>query len=115
MDEKNEMQDLLDLLTEIGLPFAYDHFAEGESPEPPFITFLLPGSDNFSADGRVFFFDDTATTEIYTDEKNPETELLVEDALDAHDIFYEKTEVWIESERLYEVLYTFERKVSYAE
>ena len=41
MDEKNEMQDLLDLLTEIGLPFAYDHFAEGESPDPPFITFLL--------------------------------------------------------------------------
>ena len=36
-------------------------------------------------------------------------------SLDAHDIFYEKTEVWIESERLYEVLYTFERKVSYAE
>ena len=54
-------------------------------------------------------------TTFYTDEKNPETELLVEDALDAHDIFYEKTEVWIESERLYEVLYTFERKVSYAE
>ena len=30
-----------------------DHFAEGESPDPPFICYLLPGSDNFSADGRV--------------------------------------------------------------
>ena len=58
---------------------------------------------------------DVVHIELYTDEKNPETELLVENALDAHDIFYEKTEVWIESERLYEVLYTFERKVSYAE
>lgn len=29
MDERNELQDLMDLLTEIGLPFAYDHFAEG--------------------------------------------------------------------------------------
>ena len=103
MDERNELQDLMDLLTEIGLPFAYDHFAEGESPDPPFITFLIPGSDNFSADGRVY---------LKVDEKNPETEHLVEDVLDAHDIFYEKTEVWIESERLYEVLYSFERKVT---
>lgn len=31
-----------------------DHFAEGESPDPPFICYLLPGSDNFSADGRVY-------------------------------------------------------------
>ena len=54
MDE-NQMQDLMDLLSETGLPFAYDHFAEGESPEPPFITFLIPASDNFSADGVVYF------------------------------------------------------------
>ena len=49
--------------------------------------------------------------ELYTDEKNPETEALVEDVLDEHEIFYEKTEVWIESEKLYEVLYSFEREV----
>ena len=94
MDE-NQMQDLMDLLSETGLPFAYDHFAEGESPEPPFITFLIPASDNFSADGVVYLKVDVVHIELYTDEKNPETE----------------AEVWIESERLYEVLYSFERKV----
>lgn len=31
--------------------------------------------------------------------------------LDEHGIFYNKTEVWIESEKLYEVLYTFEMEV----
>ena len=111
MDEKNEMQDLLDLLTETGLPFAYDHFAEGESPDPPFITFLLPGSNNFAADGRVYMKINEVHIELYTDEKNPETEALVEDVLDEHEIFYEKTEVWIESEKLYEILYSFEREV----
>ena len=30
------------LLEEAGLPFAYHHFAEGESPEPPFLIFLSP-------------------------------------------------------------------------
>lgn len=46
--------------------------------------------------------------ELYTDEKNPEVEALVETVLDAHGIFYDKTEVWIDSEKLYEVLYSFE-------
>ncbi len=35
----------------------------------------------------------------------------METVLDRHSIFYDKTEVWIESEQLYEVLYVFERKV----
>ena len=49
---------------------------------------------------------------LYTDEKNPETESRVETVLDGHGIFYDKTEVWIESEKLYEVLYSFELEVS---
>ena len=97
------MDELMEIMKETGLPFAYDHFAEGESPDPPFITFLLPGSNNFAADGRVYMKINEVHIELYTDEKNPETEALVEDVLDEHEIFYEKTEVWIESEKLYEV------------
>ena len=76
------MDDLMQLMEEIGLPFAYDHFAEGESPVPPFITFLLPGSDNFAADGKVYLKINEVHIELYTDEKNPETEALVEAVLD---------------------------------
>jgi len=95
-------------MAEIGIPSAYDHFAEGESPSPPFITYLLPGSDNFPADGKVYFRITEVHIELYTDEKNPEVEGIVEAVLDAHGIFYDKTEVWIETEKLYEVLYSFE-------
>ena len=35
----------------------------------------------------------------------------LEAVLDQYGIFYEKTETWIESERLYEVLYYFEMEV----
>ena len=31
------MEKLLKMLEEMGIPFAYDHFAEGESPDPQFI------------------------------------------------------------------------------
>ena len=75
------------LVEEMGLPYAYDHFAEGESPDPPFICFLYPKA------------------EVYTDYKDPDMEASIEEVLTAHELYYEKSEVWIETEKMYEVLY----------
>lgn len=105
------MDDLIRLLEETGIPFAYDHFAEGESPDPPFICYLLPQSDNFSADGKVYLKVSSVNIELYTDSKDLAVEQMLEAVLDTHGIFYDKTEVWIESEKLYEVLYSFEMEV----
>ena len=105
------MEELLQMLEEMGIPFAYHHFAEGESPEPPFICYLLPGSNNFSADGRVYYKINEVHIELYTDWKDLAVEQGVEAVLDGHGVFYNKSEVWIESEKLYEVLYTFEWEV----
>ena len=101
-------EEVISMLEEAGLPLAYDHFAEGESPEPPFLIFLYPSSDNFSADGTVYQKIDELHIELYTDKKSPDVEVALEAVLDGHGIFYNKTEVWIESERLYEVLYSTE-------
>lgn len=101
------MDELIDILEGTGIPYAYDHFEEGESPEPPFICWLMPGSDNFSADGTVYYGTEEVHIELYTDKKNPETERKVTSVLDAHGIFYDRTETWIGSERLYEVMYIF--------
>ena len=49
--------------------------------------------------------------ELYTDLKDLAVEQQLEDVLDEHGIFYNKSETWIESEKLYEVLYTFEWEV----
>ena len=99
------------MLDEMGLPFAYHHFAEGESPEPPFVCYLLPGSKNFGADGKVYYKINEVHIELYTDWKDLAVEQDVEAVLDEHGVFYNKSEVWIESERLYEVLYMFEWEV----
>mgnify|MGYP007016823184 FL=1 len=106
------MEKIAAILEKIGLPFAYDHFAEGESPTPPFICYLVPNSDNFSADGRVYYKINEIHIELYTDCKDLSAEQQVEAVLDEHGIFYAKTEVWIESENLYEVLYAFEMEVN---
>ena len=105
----------VEMLEETKLPIAYDHFAEGESPDPPFLCFLYPGSDNFAADGRVYYKINTVHVELYTDVKNPELEEKLEAVLDRHGIFYQKSEVWIEEEKLYEVLYQFETEDNNAE
>ena len=105
------MEKIISLLNEIGIPFAYSHFAEGESPEPPFMCYLLPRSDNFSADGAVYHKLSVVHFEVYTDKKDRALENRVEDVLDKNNVFYNKSEVWINSEKLYEVIYTFELEV----
>lgn len=99
---------IMEMLEEMGLPVAYHHFEEGEAPNPPFIVYLSPGSDNFSADGKVYFKMKELDIELYTDKKMPELEERLENILDAHSLFYERTETYIKSEKLYEVLYETE-------
>lgn len=106
------MDEMIRLLTEFeekyGVPFAYDHFAEGEGPEPPFICWRCPSSDNFAADGRVYLDVDVVDIELYTDRKDPVLEGHLQEMLTAAGLVYGKNEVWIESEKLYEVIYEFE-------
>ena len=101
-------EEINEMMLEMVLPFAYHHFAEGESPKPPFLIFLSPGENTFGADNLMYHSFKKLDIELYTDEKSPETEERVEEVLLRHNLYYTKTEVWIESERLYEVLYEME-------
>lgn len=101
-------EQVLAMLEEMGLPSAYDHFAEGQSPEPPFLVFFYPESRNFAADGIAYYKKKKLHIELYTEYKSVELEEQIEAVLERHGIFYARSEVWIESERLYEVLYEME-------
>ena len=103
-----KFEEITAMLDETGYPVAYDHFTEGEAPDPPFIVFLFPKSNNFSADGKVYQRIDELNVELYTDVKQPELEARLEAIFDDHELFYEKTEVWLPEEKLYEVLYVTE-------
>ena len=105
------MDKLLSIIQAMDIPYAYDHFAEGEAVDPPFLCYLLPRSDNFSADGKAYFKVNVVNIELYTDLKDLSVEQKVEAVLDEHGIFYDRSEVWIENEKLYEVLYSFELEV----
>ena len=98
-------ENIVKIMEEFGVPFAYDHFAEGESPAPPFLCFLLPGEEAFGADNIVYTSFQELNVELYTDTKDPDLEKRLEEVLTQHELFYEKSEVWIPEEKLYEVLY----------
>jgi len=98
-------EELVAMLKEADLPFAYDHFAEGESPDPPFFVFLIPTEETFGADNIVYASFPEVNVELYTDKKNPQLEAGIEKILTEHELCYEKSEIWIPEEKLYEVLY----------
>ena len=78
------MDDLVKMMEETGLPFAYDHFEEGEAAEPPFVCYLLPQSNHFSADGKVYLKITEVHIELYTDCKDLSAEQRIEAVLDQH-------------------------------
>ena len=104
MTEKEVFQ----MVKSIGLPPAYHHFDEGQSPEPPFVVYLYPGTNTFSADGVVYQGINQLDIELYTNKKDLESEKRVEAVLKKHGFFYEKNETYIETEKMYEVLYEME-------
>lgn len=80
-------EQVLEMVEEMGLPSAYDHFAEGQSPEPPFLVFLYPESRNFAADGIAYYKKKKLHIELYTEYKSVELEEQIEAVLECHGIF----------------------------
>ena len=101
-------QEVFKMVKSIGLPVAYHHYEEGQEAQKPYLVYLYPGSNNFSADGVVYQGINQLDIELYTEKKDLETEKKVEAVLKEHGFFYEKTEAYLESEKMFEVLYEME-------
>ena len=94
---------LFTLLKTTGLPVAYHHFTS--PPSPPYMVYLFSYNTNFGADNKVYDAAKNFQVELYTKTKDLASEKLIEDALNGADVYWEKTETYIESEGLYQVLY----------
>lgn len=90
-------------LKTIGFPVTYHHFAS--PPNPPYLVYLFSTSDDFMADNQNYVEISNFQIELYNTKKDPATEKKVEDKLKELELSYTKTEIFIESEGLYQVLY----------
>ena len=93
------------MISAVGIPYAYHHFEEGSGQQPPFITFYYQGDDDFIADNINYQAIRPLTIELYTDNKDFALEAAVESVLAANDLAFSRTEVFIDSEQMYMVTY----------
>lgn len=94
---------LFTLLKTTKLPVAYHHFVS--PPSPPYIVYLFSYSSNLGADNKVIEKFNNYQVELYTKKKDTASEKLIEDLFNTNNIYWEKTETYIDSEGLYQVLY----------
>ena len=94
---------LFALLKTTNLPVAYHHFTS--PPSPPYVVYLFSYSSNFGADNKVYDAQKNFQVELYAKAKDLASEKLIEDLFNANDIYWEKTEMFIDTEGLYQVLY----------
>ena len=98
------LKELNALLKSTGYPVAYRAFKTAQTA--PFICYLTPYRRNFSADGVAYSGADHVQIELYTKDKDQIAEGKVEKALSS--FFWQKSEVYIESIGLYQIIYEIE-------
>lgn len=103
MDEK----ELYELLNSLHIPVAYDHFVLSDTTkvEKPFILYRNTDSAQFQADDQVYFKTKQYLVDLVTDYKDIDLENMLEEVFAENNIPWDKTEVYIDSERIYQVTY----------
>lgn len=100
--------ELVNLLKSIGYPVAYSHFENSEenpAPDPPFICYVLPDTDNFMADNTVYHDITDVDIELYTDVREFAIEKQIDDLLKENKIPFNKTAIYIDSEKMHQTIY----------
>ena len=97
-----------DLVAEIGVPYAYYQFREGTAQSCPFVCFYFTDSNDFLADDCNYAPIRPLIIELYTDVKDFALEATVEAALNGAGLVYERSESYIDSERMNMVAYSMQ-------
>lgn len=88
-------QDIYEVLQITGLPCAYSHFRKdeiGDVPDPPYLTYIGSGQYHLAGSNGYVYKRNTYEVAYYFTTKSPETEELIESALEAAGYLYEKSE-----------------------
>ena len=88
--------------------YTYYCFPPGEVPQLPYAVFYHPQTDTESADNKMWARIQTTNIELYTEQKDFYIEQKLEEVLTANEITWEKSESYLRSENMFEVLYEFQ-------
>lgn len=100
-----KLTEIKTMLGQTGLKNTYYSYPIGDVPALPYLVWYLPSSENVAADDKVYKRVETLNIELYTKTKDFTTEAAVEAVLEAWNMVWDKTESYLEDEKMYEVLY----------
>lgn len=106
-----QSEDLATILESTGLPTTETQWiASANKPIPPlpYIVYLSPGTENFSADNKVLLVITNYDIELYSKKKDKVSESKIETALSESEIFWDKVELFIPEEKMYQVTYSIQ-------
>ena len=95
--------ELFQELKSIGLPIQYHHFTD--PPAPPYLVYLFAYSNDLMADNFNYQEVSSFQIELYTKAKDLINEQKIQDKLKELKMPFSKVEEWIETEKLYQVVY----------
>ena len=105
-------KEIAEMVAGIGFSYAYRFFPEESVPDLPYIVYYYPSNDDFGADNLNYVPIANLNIELYTQNKDFVSEASVEAVLEANGFFYQKTEYYLQTERMYEVLYQVQALIS---
>lgn len=94
------------MIKDIGLPYSYYQFNNDTAVAPPFICYFYTGDNDLLADNSNYQKIENLVVELYTDEKDFANEALIETALNDAGLVYSREESYLDSEKLYMVIYS---------
>lgn len=98
-------QEVASMVASVGIPTAYYQFPDNTGQEPPFICFYYPGDNDFKADNINYAKINRLIIELYTNTKDFTLEAEVEQVLMDNELAFTRSETYIDSERMYEVIF----------
>ena len=94
------------MINSIGIPYAYYQFPDGTAQACPFICFFFSDSNDLAAENTNYKKIRLLNIELYTDNKDFALEETVENVLNSNGLVYDRSESYLDSERMFMVVYT---------
>ena len=92
-------QNIKTMIESVGIPYAYHQFADDTGQQPPFICFFYGNSNDLAADNTNY----ARIEPLYI-----ALEKQIETLLNANELVFRKEQIYLDSERMHETIYTTE-------
>lgn len=101
-------QEIATMVSSFDIPYAYYSYPNNQAPRLPYCVYYYPNRDDMNADNINYVKIETLVIEVYTETKDFNLENAIETILTQNGINYDKTETYINTEKMYQLYYESE-------